>query len=513
MALSFHARNTPDKPAFVDAVTGQVMTFAELASASIRLGHALRSRLSAGDHVALMLDNGASYFVASWACRRSGLYFIPINWHLGAEEAAYIVENGDARALIVAPRLAATAQGIAAANGALDMLISDGEAFGNFAALDDVVAGFPDAPAPFEPAGAPLCYSSGTTGRPKGIWRQLSGLSFDEEPVSSEALLQHHFGADHSTVYYHPSPMYHTAPLLYSMGVQSIGGTVVVSPRFDAEEALRVIEAYGVSHAQFVPTHFVRLLQLPDEIRRRYGHASLRQVIHSAAPCPPDIKHRMIDWWGPILSEYYASSEGGGCTLVHADEWLQHPGTVGRSITGPIHILDDDHRELPAGQTGHIAFENGIPFDYYKDARKTKEFVSPQGWALPGDMGWLDEDGFLYLADRSSHMIISGGVNIYPQESEAVLILHPAVRDVAVIGVPDPVFGESVRAVVELVPGMEPSETLASDLIAHCRSRLASYKCPKLVDFTDDLPRLPTGKLLKRELRKRYWGEGGKLIA
>jgi len=221
----------------------------------------------------------------------------------------------------------------------------------------------------------------------------------------------------------------------------------------------------------------------------------------------------MIDWWGPILSEYYASSEGGGCTLVHADEWLQHPGTVGRSITGPIHILDDDHRELPAGQTGHIAFENGIPFDYYKDARKTKEFVSPQGWALPGDMGWLDEDGFLYLADRSSHMIISGGVNIYPQESEAVLILHPAVRDVAVMGVPDPVFGEAVRAVVELVPGMEPSETLASDLIAHCRSRLASYKCPKLVDFTDDLARLPTGKLLKRELRKRYWGEGGKLIA
>lgn len=513
MALNDLARTSPDKPAYINAVTGEAMTYAELNSASIRLGHALRSKLHVGDRVAILLENTPSYFIACWACRRSGLYFVPINWHLGTEEAAYIVENSDARALIASHNLSTLAQSIAESNASLEILISEDQAFGSFVSLEEAIAPFTDEPASFEPAGQPMTYSSGTTGQPKGILRELSGASFEHEPLASEAILRGPYEVDETTVYYHPAPMYHAAPLMWSLGVQAIGGTVIMSQRFDPEETLRVIDAFKVTHAQFVPTHFVRMLQLSDEIRGKYDHSSLRQVVHAAAPCPIEVKERMIDWWGPIIKEFYSGSEGAGITVVDSHEWLAHRGTVGRSITGPIHIVDDNDVELPQGETGHIAFENGVMFEYHKAEEKTADFFTRQGWAKPGDIGWLDADGYLYLADRSSHMIISGGVNIYPQEIENVLALHPALRDVAVIGVPDPIFGESVRAVVELADGVAPSEELASELIEYCRSRLAGFKCPKAVDFVDQLPRLPTGKLLKRELRKRYWGEASKIIA
>ncbi|MBV9996131.1 MAG: AMP-binding protein [Caulobacteraceae bacterium] len=513
MSIDKHARLTPGRAAYVEAETGEIMTFAELNDASIRLSRVLRASLEVGDRVAILLENGASYFVAAWACRRSGLRFVPINWHLGFEEAAYITENSDARALITTPRLRELAEKISAANPNLELLISDGEAFGKFAPLDAALASAPAEPLAFEAAGAAMCYSSGTTGFPKGILRKLSGLSFQEEPITTEAMMRDDFGFDETAVYHHPAPLYHAAPLIWSLGAQAIGCPVIQSRRFDAEETLQVIERFGVTHAQFVPTHFVRMLQLPEATRAKYGHGSLRMVIHAAAPCPVEVKERMIGWWGPIIKEFYSASEGCGVTVVDSHEWLSHRGTVGRSITGPIHILDDAGRDLPAGEIGHVAFENGHEFEYHKDAAKTASYFTPEGWAKPGDMGWLDGEGYLYLADRASHMIISGGVNIYPQEAESVLTLHPAVRDVAVIGVPDPEFGEAVKAVVEPAPGVEAGEALAAELIALCRSKLAGFKCPRTVDFVEALPRLPSGKLLKRELRKQYWGDSRKLIA
>jgi len=316
------------------------------------------------------------------------------------------------------------------------------------------------------------------------------------------------FTFDDTAVFYSPAPLYHAAPMGWSMGAQMLGGTLILPRKFDAEATLAHIERYRVTHAQFVPTHFVRMLQLPVDVRAKYDVSSLRMVVHAAAPCPVDVKQQMIDWFGPVIYEYYSLSEGGGFTFVGPHEWLAHKGTVGRSVAGPIHVVDDAGNALPPGEVGHLMFENPERFEYHKEPAKTADFFDARGWSRPGDMGWINADGYLFLADRSSNMIISGGVNIYPQEAEAVLTLHPAIRDVAVIGVPDKDFGEAVKAVVELKPGIQPDNALAEAIIDHCRARLSRFKCPRTVDFIDALPRLPTGKLLKRELRKRYWGDG-----
>jgi acyl-CoA synthetase (AMP-forming)/AMP-acid ligase II len=513
MSIAVHAREIPDKPAYIRAETAEALGFRDLDAASIRLSRLLRRRLEIGDRVALLMENCAAYFIASWACRRSGLRFVPINWHLGSDEAAFIVRDSDARVLIASPRTAETACKIAATEPQLELLVSAGEGFDAFISLDRLLAEEPAEPLTPELAGAAMCYSSGTTGYPKGILRALSGMTFGEEPMASEPMMRGWFQFDRQSIFYSPAPLYHAAPLIWSMGAMGIGETVVVPGRFDAEATLKHIERYKITHAQFVPTHFVRMLQLPPAVRERYDLSSLRMVVHAAAPCPVEVKEKMIEWLGPIIHEYYSSMEAGGVTVVSSDEWLSHRGTVGRSITGPIHILDDEDRELRVGETGHVAFENGMVFEYHKDPAKTATYFTEQGWARPGDMGWLDAEGYLYLADRASHMIISGGVNIYPQEAEAVLTLHPMVGDVAVIGVPDAEFGEAVKAVVEPPAGVAGDDALAKELIEFCRSKLAGYKCPKSVDFVETLPRLPTGKLLKRQLRKRYWGDGRKLIA
>jgi long-chain acyl-CoA synthetase len=507
VSLLTFARNTPDKPALIAAESGEATDFRRLNEESMRLSRVLRRSLDEGARVALLMENTPAVYVAAWACRRSALRLVPVNWHLSRDEAIYIVTNSDAEALIVSPGMSELALEIAKAIPELKVLLTSGDAFGSFSSVDAAIAAEPIEPFGIETEGSYMFYSSGTTGQPKGILRSLSGESFNTQS-RIETMMAGLFQFDDNAVFYSPAPLYHAAPLAWSIGSQVLGGTTIVPHRFDAEATLAHIERYRVTNAQFVPTHFVRMLQLPEEVRAKYDVSSLRMVVHAAAPCPVDVKEKMLEWFGPVIYEFYGLSEGGGFTIIRPEEWVARKGTVGRSVTGPIHVIDDAGNELPRGEVGHLMFENPERFEYHKEPGKTAEFFDARGWSRPGDMGWMDEDGYLFLADRSSNMIISGGVNIYPQEAEAVLTLHPAIRDVAVIGIPDKEFGEAVKAVVELMPGVVADNALADELIEYCRARLSKFKCPKTVDFTDVIPRLPTGKLLKRELRKRYWGDG-----
>ncbi|MBU3992293.1 MAG: acyl-CoA synthetase [Alphaproteobacteria bacterium] len=487
-----------NKIAAVLARAGSTLTFGELDDRSAALARILRSSLSEGDRVAILLENRLDYFVATWAARRSGLRYVPINWHLLPHETAYIVDNSDARVLISSEQLREVAEYTAANSPNLLSCYSVDGSFGPFQAIRDC----PPAPPIEEMEGVPMFYSSGTTGAPKGILKALPNEPFGQ-PGLAEQLMINAFGIGRDSVYLSPGPLYHAAPLLWTTGTQCLGGTSVVVPDFDAEEVLATIERYRVTHAQFVPTHFVRMLKLPEAVRARYDLSSLKVAIHAAAPCPPEVKQRMLDWLGPIVEEYYGASEGGFAN-VNAREWRERPGTVGKSKMGPVHILDDDGNELPAGEIGTIFFEDCPAFEFHKEPEKTREHINPRGWMAPGDLGYVDDDGYLYLADRKGNMIISGGVNIYPQEAENVLTMHPAVADVAVIGVPNPDFGEEVKAVVVLAQGMSASPELAQQLQSYCREQLAAYKCPRSVDFVDEVPRMPSGKLRKHELVKRY---------
>jgi len=511
MSLAELAANRPDDPAFVAADTGETLSFVQLDSASAQLAQVLRRDLAIGDRVAILLDNGPSYSIATWACRRAGMRLVPVNWHLTFDEAAYIVDNSDALALVSTPRLAEIAARIAASNTRLRLRISDAGRFDTFEGLAELCAREHDAPLPDKTEGNLMFYSSGTTGSPKGILRPLPNAPFGTR-TKLEIMMADRYSFDTATRFYAPAPLYHAAPLAWTMGAQMLGGAAYIPKRFDAEQTLAHIQSYRITHAKFVPTHFVRMLRLPESVRRKYDLSSLRLVIHSAAPCPPDIKEQIIAWFGPIIHEYYSMSEAGGFTAIDSNEWLAHRGSVGRSLRGKVHILDDEGRELAAGEVGHIHFENAERFEYHKAPEKTDAFFNAAGWSRPGDMGSLDADGFLYLADRASHMIISGGVNIYPQEIEAALAAHDAVFDAAVIGVPDAEYGEAVKAIVQLQDGAEAGRAMEDALIVHCRARLAGFKCPRSVDFVDALPRLPTGKLLKRELRQRYWPDAKKLI-
>ncbi|ROO87912.1 acyl-CoA synthetase (AMP-forming)/AMP-acid ligase II [Actinocorallia herbida] len=490
MNLTEIAARHPDKPAIVMAGSGETLTYGELDAASVRAARFLADEgLSFKDHVALLYGNGLAFYPAAWACQRSGLYWTPVNHHLTVEEAAYIVADCGARILLADDAFADLAAEIGKAVPGVRVLTAS--------ALAEGAAGYPaEAPAG-EREGTYMFYSSGTTGRPKGILPALPGNPFGTGlPIDHNLGAMFGFGAD--TVYLCPAPVYHAAPAGWSLGTVRNGGTVVLMERFDPAETLAAIERHRVTHAQFVPTMLIRMLKLSG--RGAYDVTSLRVVVHAAAPCPPDIKRQVIDWFGPIVWEYYSGSEGNCFFLIGSEDWLAHPGSVGRATIGTAHVCDDLGREMPVGEVGTVWFE-GVPFfAYHNDPGRTVEAHNARGWSTLGDVGRLDADGYLYLVDRRTDLIISGGVNIYPQEIENVLAAHPAVLDVAIVGLPDEDLGRRVHALVQPVDPDGAGPELAEELLAHCAERLARFKTPRSVEFVADLPRTPTGKLLRRAL-------------
>jgi len=498
-----------DKPAVILYPSGTVVTFDEMEAQANRLAHCFRQAgLAEGDAVAILMENNAHIHTVMWAARRSGLYYVPINTHLTAAEAAYIIDNCRAKAIIGSAALRKTCENLAQhlPDGLPDLLMiacDEGEAeLPGWQRYPQCVADQPDRPIPDEREGDLLQYSSGTTGRPKGIKRELPHVSPAQAPGMMSALID--FWMTPESIYLSPAPLYHTAPSVWSMSVQASGITTVVMEKFDPEGCLDAIERHRVTHGQFVPAMFVRMLKLPDSVRNAYDLSSLQRVVHAAAPCPVEIKKQMIDWWGPIIDEYYASSEAIGSTLITAEEWLAHPGSVGKPLACEIHILDENGDELPPGQAGEIYFAGGLPFEYLNDAEKTAASRDKHGWVTVGDVGYVDEEGYLYLTDRRHHMIISGGVNIYPQEAENLLVTHPKVLDAAVFGIPDDEMGQSVKAVVQTVDPADATDQFAAELLAWLRDRLAHYKCPRSISFEAQLPRTDTGKLYKSELVKKY---------
>jgi long-chain acyl-CoA synthetase len=502
-----YAAETPDKIAAVMAGTGETLSYGQLERRSVQLAHVLYDLgLRTGDGIALLTENNLRAFEVTWAALRSGLYITAVNYHLKPDEVAYIVNDSGAAALIVSAQQAATATAVTELTPAVKLRLAFGGPVATYGSYEDTLAAASDVPFADQPRGSAMLYSSGTTGRPKGVRPPLRDVQVSEPGEGIVALTELFFGFNPDTVYLSLGPIYHAAPLAFSCAAQALGGTVVMMKRFDAEQALAAIGDHHVTHAQFVPTMFVRMLKLPQEARGRYDVSSLRVAIHAAAPCPVEVKQKMIDWWGPILVEYYAGTEGNGMTAVDSAAWLTRPGTVGRPILGAVRICADDGAELPPGQVGGVYFERDrdyVPFDYYNDPGKTLASRHPEhpAWTTLGDIGYLDGDGFLFLTDRKAFMIISGGVNIYPQETENVLALHPAVYDVAVIGVPDPEMGESVAAFVQPAPGAVPGPGLEQEIIAFVKSKIASFKAPRTVRFVDELPRSEAGKLMKSQLK------------
>ena len=500
-----HCGDHPAKPAVVMAGSGAHLTFVELDAGSHQVALVLRGLgLAVQDHVCVWMENRLEFLLVAWGAHYAGLNYTFLSTRLTPEEAAYIIGDSGSRVVVVSDGiepdrvtatralLSADVRVVAVGSSVTDPLLSDLAAEHAGERLADPVEG------------SDLTYSSGTTGRPKGVLRPFTGQPLGTTLVPGR-MGKAFLGMGPDTVYLSPAPMYHTAPLRWSMDVIALGGTAIVMERFDPEAVLAAIERHQVTHAQFVPTMFHRLLRLPEESRSRYDLSSLRAVVHAAAPCPRPVKHAMLEWWGPIIHEYYGGTEGAGLCWVTPQEWLARPGTVGRAVRGRVEIVDPDGGLLGPGQDGLVYFAEGNTFSYHNDPSKTAEAVRADGASTMGDIGHLDADGYLFLTDRASNMIITGGVNVYPQEAENLLATHPCVADVAVIGIPNPEFGEEVKAVVQLVPGVAPGDDVAAELIAFARASLADVKCPRSVDFRPELPREPTGKLLKRIIRDEYW--------
>jgi long-chain acyl-CoA synthetase len=503
----------PDRPAFVMASTGAVVTYREFEGRANQLAHLLRAAgLGRLDHYSIFMENNDRYLEACGAGQRAGLYYTCVNSYLTAEELAYIIDNSESRVLITSAVKREVALAAAADCPRLELVLvvdePGGAADTRVRDYATALAEHPTSPLPDERLGTAMLYSSGTTGRPKGIVRPLPDQP-PTEPLPLFTFLANLWRYREDMVYLSPAPLYHSAPQAAVSLTISIGGTVIIMERFDPVEYLRLVEQYQVTHTQLVPTMFSRMLKLPVEDRARFDLSSLEIAVHAAAPCPVQVKEQMIDWWGPIIHEYYGATEGLGFTACDSEEWLAHRGTVGTVILGTLHILDDDMNEQPTGEPGTIWFETATQFQYHNDPEKTRDATSPDGaMTTVGDVGYVDEDGYLYLTDRKTFMIISGGVNIYPQETEDLLITHPLVADAAVFGVPNADLGEEVKAVVQPMPGVESDDALTEELLEFCRRHLSRHKVPRTIDYEAELPRLPTGKLYKRLLHDRYWGDG-----
>ena len=506
---SLHARTDADKPVLIVADTGETVTFAELDARSNRAAQLFRARgLAIGDTIAVALENTPEFYDIVWGAQRAGLFYVCVSTKLTAPEMDYILRDAGAKLVVASASLAGAVSGLPA-----DLVrLSVGGDIAGWEAWHTAVAAMPTTPVADERAGVDMLYSSGTTGRPKGVRVALPEDPDIAAPNVLSMLARGLYGLGPDSIYLSPAPLYHAAPLRWSMTVQRLGGTVVMMQHFDPQAALAAIERYHINASQWVPTHFVRMLKLDEAARSAHDLSSLKVAIHAAAPCPVPVKEAMIDWWGPVLYEYYAGSEGNGLTTIDSAQWLSHKGSVGKAAYGTLHICGEDGAELPAGEEGLIYFEGGGAFEYHNDPAKTTEARNALGWSTLGDIGRIDADGYLYLTDRKSFMIISGGVNIYPQEIENRLITHPRVADVAVIGAPCPEMGERVVAVVQPVDMAEAGDALAADLTAWCRAELSGVKTPRQIDFTPELPRHATGKLYKRLLRDRYWGETGSRI-
>ena len=507
------AAATPDKPAVIRPATGEQLTYQQLDENSTRLANHLAALgLQTGDSIAMVSENDLRMFDVYWAALRSGLYVTAINHHLTADETNYILTDCGATVLFAGASVADAVAG----TGSIEALAEPGRRLvwgGTIAGFDDydaTLAAASNTPRTDQPRGTDMLYSSGTTGRPKGIKTPLPDGQVDQIPDAYTAIFGPMYGFDADTVYLSPAPLYHAAPLRYCGTTTSLGGTVIMMDRFDPETALAYIESYHATHSQWVPTMFIRMLKLPKDIRDKYDVSSMKVAIHAAAPCPTEVKRAMIEWWGPVIHEYYASTEAAGATFIGPQEALDHPGSVGKALLGTLRICGDDGAELPVGDNGAVYFERAemdrMPFEYHNDPDKTAGAQHPDhsNWATTGDLGYVDDDGFLYLTDRKAFMIISGGVNIYPQEAENVLINHPAVYDIGIIGVPDDELGEVAKAFIQLADGYTASDELTRELLDFAGESLARYKIPRAIAYVDDLPRTPTGKLVKGELRKQY---------
>lgn len=490
-------------PAYILADSGEEITYKTLAERICKGSQLFRSlNINHGDHIAILMENNSWYLSVIWAAQSAGLYYTCISTSLSAEELEFILNDCKARLLITSPK---ASQRLPQTHKLpfLEYRLMVQGLYEGFESYEFLLEQQKNQLVSEACEGRQMLYSSGTTGRPKGVLLPLSGRKIGEaDPFSEFMKSQFHFGP--ATMHYIPTPLYHAAPMVYCLAATRSGGTVVISEKFNELEVLSILEKYQISHTQWVPTMFVKLLKLPEELRAKFDPSHLKMVMHGAAPCPIPIKEAMISWWGPVLEEYYSGSEGCGVSVVSSEEWLQKKGTVGKPIIGTPHIVDEDGNELATGEIGNIYWEGGEDFSYNNDPAKTQKAYLPNGWSTYGDIGYLDKDGYLFLVDRQNDLMIIGGVNVYPQEAEDLLISHELVRDAAVFGIPHPEYGEEVKAIVQLLNQDQLRPDLETQLIEYCRQKLAKVKCPRSVEFRDYIPRTASGKLLRRILKEEY---------
>ena len=497
----------PEKVAFQMCESGEQVTYAQLNNRANQVAHLISDLgILPGDHVAVLMNNCRELMELCFGLDRSGVYYTLISTRLTTDEMAYIVQDCGARLFVYSSALELADKDLFSKLPNTLNCMRVGPSVEQWKHKDWTAecSKMPTSANAQALQGGDMLYSSGTTGRPKGVLWPLPKTAAGQHTMLVK-LLAPLFGYDADCHYLSTAPLYHAAPLRHSMTVIKLGGTVTVMERFDALLALQTIERCRITHSQWVPTMFVRLLKLDKHVREKFDLSSMKMAVHAAAPCPVDVKEQMIGWWGPIVHEYYAGTENNGFCSITPNEWLQHKGSVGRASQGKLHICDEEGMPLEVGQTGAVYFSEGPQFTYHNDSVSTEQTRNSLGWTTLGDIGYLDEEGYLYLVDRKAFMIISGGVNIYPQEIENVLLQHPKVMDAAVVGVPSSDWGEEVKAVVQPVDPLDVGPVLAAELQAFCREKLADFKCPRSIDFDLELPRLPTGKLYKKLVKKRYW--------